>query len=139
MRIKRTVERWFECENDPDEARVLIRNLSPGEIQDIYDETMPQEIKYEQDEKGNMVPNFKTDMDRKAQREKTMVACIKDWENFYGYEDELLECNDGNIIRASREIEGFNQFVDNCRNIIAKDIEQEKESQVKNLSSTVSG
>ena len=136
MRIKRTVERWFPCEGDPDEGSVLIRHLSPGEVQDIYDETMPQNISYEPDEKGNMVPIFKTDMDRRVQREKTMTACIKDWKNFYGLEDETLECNEGNIIRASREIEGFNQFIDDCRNVLTKDIEEEKELQEKNLSST---
>lgn len=138
MRIKRTVERWFECENDPDEGSVLIRHLSPGEVQDIYDETMPQNIKYEQDEKGNMVPVFNTEMNRKVQREKTLLACIKDWKNFYGFENELLECNEDNIIRASREIEGFNQFIDKRREILSKDIEQEKESQGKNLPSTAS-
>jgi len=132
MRIKRTAERWFECDDDPDEASVLIKNLSPGEVQDIYDETMPQNIEYEADEEGNMVPNFKTKMNRKLQREKTMLACIKDWKNFYGYEDEILECNEENIIRASREIEGFNQFIDKCREILSKNIESEKRGQEKN-------
>lgn len=138
MRIKKVAERWFPCVDDPDEGSVKIKHLSPGEVQDIYDETMPQNIKYEPDGEGNMIPVFNTEMNRKDQREKTMTAAIVDWKNHFDEGGNLLECTPENIIRASREIEGYSQFIDGCRNILGKDIEKEKEMQEKNLPISVS-
>ena len=132
MRISKSTQRWFPFVDDPDEGSVLVEHLSPGDTQDIYDETMPQNIEYEEDDKGNMVPIFKTDMDRKAQREKTLVACIKDWKNHFDEQGEPIKCNPENIIRASRGIEGYNEFITECRNTLADDIEKEKKVLEKN-------
>jgi len=132
MRIKRPKERWFPCVGDPDKARVLIKHLTPGEIQDLTDETMPQKIEYEQDDEGNMVPNFSMVPKRKEEREQTLVLAVKGWENFFDENEKPLDCTEENIIRASREIDGFNEFIAECRNTLAKDIEKEKAGQEKN-------
>jgi hypothetical protein len=42
MRITKITERWFDVPNDPDNARLKIKHLSPGEIQDIFDKVFIQ-------------------------------------------------------------------------------------------------
>jgi hypothetical protein len=132
MRIKRPEERWFQCVDDPDEGSVLIKHLSPGEIQDITDATMPQKIEYSPDEKGNMVPEFSITPDRKIERESIMTSAIKDWKNFFDENGNPIECTKENIIRASREIYGFNEFIAECRKILADDVANEMAGQEKN-------
>ena len=137
MRIRRSTERWFKCEGDPDEGSILIKNLIPGEIQDIVDKAMPRSYEYESDEKGNQIPRLTVKMDNTLQRELTFKSCILDWKNFFDMEGTALECTPENIVRASREIDGFNAFVIDCQNTLTKDIAEEKEGQEKNLSSSV--
>ena len=137
MRIRRSTERWFPCDGDPDEGSILIKDLIPGEIQDIVDKAMPRSYEYESDEKGNQTPRLTVKMDNTLQRELTFTACILDWKNFFDAEGTVLECTPENIVRASREIEGFNEFVIDCQNTLTKDIAEEKQGQEKNLSSSV--
>ena len=137
MRIRRSTERWFKCDGDPDEGSILIKDLTPGEIQDIVDKAMPRKYEYEADEKGNQIPKLTVNMDNTLQRELTFKACILDWKNFFDAEGKPLECTPENIVRASREIEGFNEFVIDCQNTLTKDIAEEKQGQEKNLSSSV--
>ena len=132
MRIRRSTERWFKCDGDPDEGSILIKDLTPGEIQDIVDESMPKSYEYEKDEKGDLSPILTVKMDNTRQRELTFTACILDWKNFFDAEGTVLVCTPENIVRASREIEGFNEFVVDCQNILTKDIAKEKEGQEKN-------
>jgi len=137
MRIRRSAERWFPMVGDPDEGSVLIKDLTPGEIQDIVDKAMPRKYEYEADEKGNQIPKLTVNMDNTLQRELTFTACILDWKNFYDEEDALMECTPENIIRASRKIGGFNEFVIDSQNTLTKDVAEEKKGQEKNLSSSV--
>ena len=67
-------------------------------------------------------------------REMTLVAAVVDWENFFE-EDGItpLICNDKNIIRASREIVGFNEIITKFRKKLASDVEQEQQAQEKVL------
>ena len=133
MRIAKPKERWFPCDGDPDGGKVLIRHLPPGERQDIFDETMPQKIEYEKDDDGNLEPKFSVEQDRTADRELTLKACIVNWEKFYEEDGKtLMECNEKNITRASREIEGFNEFITGCRSELEKDINAEIKDQEKN-------
>jgi hypothetical protein len=136
MRIRRPTERWFPCDNDPDEGSVLIKHLTPGELQDISNEAMPQEYEYDQDEDGKMIPKLKVGFKSGISRELTMIACIKDWKNFFDEEGNPLECTPENITRASREIEGLNDFIVECQNALAESIKEEGTVQEKNLSSS---
>ena len=85
MRITKPKERWFPCPDDPDKGKILIRQLSPGERQEIFDKTMPTKTEYEDDGKGtgDLIPVFSMEQDRTADRELTLKACIVDWENFF--------------------------------------------------------
>ena len=122
---------------DPDEGSILIKDLTPGELQDIIDEAMPKSYEYDSDEKGTLTPRLSVKMDNTLQRELTFKTCILDWKNFFDAEGTALGCTPENIVRASREIEGFNEFVISCQNTLTKDIAEEKKGQEKNLSSSV--
>jgi hypothetical protein len=133
MRISKPKERWFEVPEDPDEARIKIKHLSPGERQDIFDKVFLQEIEYETGEQGKMIPKMKQVTDRKTDREETLVKAVVDWEYFYDENGKPLECNVENIIRASREIEGFAEHVSECRQVLDSDIAEEEKELEKNL------
>lgn len=138
MKITKVTERWFPCPDDPDNGKILIKSLSPGERQDIFDKTMPQKVEYEADDDGNLIPSFSMDSDRALERDLTLKACVVDWESFYDEDGEPLECTPKNIIRARREIEGFFEFVSGCRAKLDSDIAKELEDQEKNLPNSAS-
>jgi len=133
MRITKTTERWFDVPNDPDKAKIKIKNLLPGEVTDIFDEVFKQNIEYKKNEKGEFEPVFSQETDKKKDRELTLVKAIIAWENLFDRNDKPLECNEKNILRASREIEGFNELITELREKLAEDIKQERKEQVKNL------
>ena len=131
MRISKQEERWFPVPDDPDEASVLIKHLSPGEIQDIVDDVMVQEIEYPLDDKGDRAnPVVRQKNNRRKDREKTILACVKGWKGFFDGDKEM-ECTKENILRAIREIDGFSEFVAVCRTQLAADIADERVAQKK--------
>jgi len=129
MRITKPVERWFNCEGDPDGGKVLIRHLRPGEVQDIVDQVWTQKVEYKPGEEG---ATFAQTTDKKKDRELTISASLLDWENFFDQAGKRMGCTDKNKIRAMREIDGLIEFVNECRAKLAKDIEKEKKDQEKN-------
>lgn len=137
MHIKKTIERWFDVPNDPDKGELCIRHLQPGEAADIFDKVFTQEIKYKKI-KGKFEPDFLQVTNKKLDRELTLTKTVVNWKNFFDKEEKPLDCTPDNIIRASREIEGFNELVTELRERLAEDIKQEEEDQRKNLSGSVS-
>jgi len=134
VRITRPTERWFPMVGDPDNARVLIKHLTPGDVQDISEESMPKKYEYDADEDGKLVPRMTVGMNTVLQREMTFKACIKGWENFFDEDGNVLECTPENVVRASREIEGFNEFITDCQKTLEEEIKAERTVQEKNLS-----
>jgi hypothetical protein len=132
MRIKKVQERWFPAKGDPDGTEVLIRHLQPGETQDIAELALPQKISYVEDESGNMKPDFSISPQRAKERELTFSKCVVGWKNLYDTDDKPLKFNEKNLKRACREIEGFVEFVNECRETLAAEIAKEKEAQEKN-------
>jgi len=137
MRITKATERWFDVPNDPDKARIKIKNLLPGEVADIFDEVFVQNINYKKNKKGEFEPIFSQVTDKKKDRELTLTKVIIDWENILDRKDKPLECNDENILRAAREIEGFNDLITELRETLSEEIKQEKEAQRKNSKGSV--
>ena len=134
MRIKKQIERWFEIPNDPDEASMLIKHLNPGEVSDIMDEVFTQSIVYKQsDGDQDMHPEFKQETDKRKDREKTLTASVVNWKKFYDQEGKPLKCTPENVIRASREIEGFDVLVKEFRERLAADIQEEAVKEEKEL------
>jgi hypothetical protein len=94
-----------------------IKHLSPGEIQDIFDKVFVQKIDYKKGKgkKAKLEPIFSQKTDKKLDRELTLTMAVVDWENFFDKKDNPLNCTPENIIRASRQIEGFNELVSEFR------------------------
>jgi cation transport regulator ChaB len=139
MRISKPIERWFDIENDPDKTRLKIKHLLPGETQDIFDKVFVQKVDYKKGKKGKLEPNFSQETDKKLDRELTLAAVVVGWENMFDDKGNKLECTPENVIRVSREIEGFTDLVNGFKEILANDIKEEQESQKKNLRNSVSG
>lgn len=140
MRIKNVEERWFDVPNDPDKARLKVKHLTPGETQDIFDKVFVQKIDYKKGKgkKAKLEPVFSQKTDKKLDRELTLTSVVVDWENFFDKKDKPMECTPENIIKASREIDGFNELVNDLREQLAEDIAKEKEDQLGNLQSSAS-
>ena len=132
MRISKPRSRWFKVPEDPDNSRIKIKQLSPGERQDLFDKVFSQEIEYDIGESGKMMPKMKQATNNKLDRETTLTKVILDWENFFDRDGSPLECNEKNIIRASREIDGFTEFVTECRQKLDDDVNKEEKELEKN-------
>ena len=138
MRISKVNERWFEVEGDPDKARLKIKHLLPGEVQDIFDKVFTQNIDYKKGKKGKMEPVFSQETDKKLDREMNISAVVVDWEKMFDRDGKEMKCTPENVIRAAREIDGFNELVNDFKEILAADIKQEQKDQKKNLKSSAS-
>jgi len=138
MRISKVIERKFIAENDPDKSWVMIKHPLPGEIQDIFDQAFEQKIEYEKGKKGKMEPKISQENNKKLDRELTLQLVIAGWGNMYDRDDQKMKCTPENIVRASREINGFNEWIAKCRETLSADIKEERENQKKNLKSSVS-
>ena len=139
MKISKPVERWFDVPDDPDKARLKIKHLSPGERSEIFDQAFKQSVSYTKTDDGKYEPLFSQDTDKKADRELTIVKSVVDWENFFDHDDKSLACTPENVLRASKEIEGFNVLINELRAVLEADIKEEQEQQRKNSQSSVSG
>ena len=138
MRITKNIERWFDVPNDPDKARLKIRQLTPGEQSDIIEEVYKSDIAYKKTNGGTFEPSFSQKIDRKKERELTYAKAITDWEHFFDLKDKPMKCTIDNILRASRKIEGFDELVTELRAKLDEDLKQEKEDQRKNSMSSAS-
>ena len=132
MRIKKIQERWFPAIDDPDKAEVKIKHLSPGEVQDIQDEAYDREISYVADKDGKFTPNLSFKPQTSLEMKLSFTAAVVGWKNMFDAAGNPLAFNEDNLIRAMREIEGFNEFIIECREKLASDIAEEKKAQEKN-------
>lgn len=133
MRIMKPVERWFPTPKDPDKSEVLIRHLLPGELLDTINEASNQETRYviqegEADLRPEMISRSKPG---EIQRRQYLMA-VRDWKNFFDESGSPMECTDENKVRAMRSIEGFIDFVSECRRKLAVDVERERVALEKN-------
>lgn len=134
MRITKRVERWFPAPNDPDKSEHLIRHLLPGEILDTINDSTSQETKYIIDEKsGDLVPEMASHTTPGAVQEKQFMKALRGWKNVFDEDGKPLEFNDENKVRAYREMDGYSQFVTDCRNTLTEDVIKEQEARTKNL------
>jgi hypothetical protein len=139
MRITKPKERWFEVPDDPDGAAVQIRQLTPGQRQDIIDKAFVQQVTYHQGGDKKMKPIMTQKTDTRLDREQTIIKAVVDWKNFFDQDGAKLPCNPENIVRAIREIDGFAEFVADCRARLYNDLAEEEEDLEKNLQTASSG
>lgn len=138
MRISKTNERWFDAENDPDKAKVKIKHLSPEELDDINDQAFRQDINYKKNKKGDFEPVISNENNTKLFRELPIQKSVIAWENFFDRNNNPMKCTPENVLKAIREIDGFKEFISECRKQLAEDIKKEKEVQLGNLQNSVS-
>jgi len=133
MRIRKTTERWFKVPDDPDNAEIKIKALSPGEGFRIYDAAFKQEIVYGTD---NEQPTIRQEIDKEADRMETAKAAVVDWKKVYDRDGKPLDCTPENIEKAVNGIDGFVAFVRECMQRLNDDLAAEKRGQEKNLPPT---
>lgn len=129
MRIKKTDARWFSNEADPDKSRVKIKHLTPGELDEINDLSFVQDIEYAD---GSTAPVVKSITKSDIFRELPIQKAVVDWENFFDDDDVPMECTPENVLRAIRLISGFKEFVSERRKILAGDVADDQDEQLKN-------
>ena len=140
MRIKKTVERWFDVPDDPDGGRLKIKHLTPGEKTKIFDKVFKQEINYKKIKgKKGKKDEFEPTIIQKSNPglivKLTNIEAVVGWKKFFDENDLLMEeCNEENVTRAYDTIENFDELVTELREQLAKDIKQEEEDQRKNSS-----
>lgn len=132
MRISKPIERWFPAPKDPDNSEHLIRHLTPGENEDVYSDFSNQETKYMLSDDKDMTPEVTQTADIGKISERLRVLSIVDWKNMFDEKEDTLECTEENKVRALREIEGYKEFIDECRKQLADDIKKENEVLEKN-------
>lgn len=138
MRITKITDRWFDVPNDPDNGRIKIHHISPGELSDITDKAFSQDVIYKPvaGQEGKIEPVITQKSDQKLNRKLLLTTAVVAWENFYDRDDNPMECTPDNIMRCSREIDGFDDLIKEFRDRLAADIAKEKENQQKNLQSS---
>jgi len=127
-RITKPNRRWFEMEGDPDNARVEIKALTPGERQEIAQAALKQRLIYKPGQDMETIQ----ELDPGAEALSVARICVVDWENFYDMNNKPMKCTPKNIERAVKLIDGFSPFVSKCLRKITEDIETEKDEQEKN-------
>jgi len=128
MRISKTLERWFKIPQDPDNGEILIVHLRPGEVQEILTANMTQEFIYEQgDERPRMIQR----QNPGSNRDKQILSAVRNWKNFYDEDGKKMKCDEANVIKAIQKIDGFVEFVSECREKLAKDAKSDFEEQKK--------
>ena len=144
-RITKSIERKFFLPNDPDKAWVMIKHLSPGEITDISEKVNISEynLKKSKDKDPNQTKDvFEPEISMKTNpaldRKLTFKAAITGWGNWYGLDNKKADFTPKNVMLFSREYEGFNEFIAESRETLAKQIKEEKEDQIKNLPKSAS-
>jgi hypothetical protein len=138
MRIKKQIERWFEVPDDPDKAQIQIKHLNPGEVADIMDGVFKQTIVYRTDDDGDSQPELTQETDKRKDREMTLTASVVNWKKFFDRDGNKLKCTPENVIRASREIEGFDALVTEFRNRLAQNIAKVYVNENKDLDKILS-
>jgi len=132
MRPTELMEQWFELPDDPDGGRIKLRQLSPGDKQDIYDQTLPMVNEFRTDpETGALIPTTIQKINRKLDREITLTKCLVGWENFFDEKGKKLPCTPENVLKAIREFDGLLPFINECRLKLDEVAEAEKTRQKK--------
>jgi len=143
-KITKPNERWFPFPDDPLEGRVKIKHLSPGELAEISDESFKTRYNYKAGKGKKAEKGKATELDVSvkqnpvAYRELPIKKSIVDWENFFDEKDKKMECTPENIEKSIRQLDGFVNFIEECRKTLKKDIAKEKEGQAKNLKGSAS-
>ena len=127
MILRKQTEAWFDFED----ARILIRELSPGEKMRLGDESMSRRLEYRMaDEKREPVRVIEPKPAR--EREMIITMAVRGWENVNDETGTPLECNDEGKIAILNGVSGFYEFVLKSMETLTADSEKAQEAAEKN-------
>jgi hypothetical protein len=127
MILKKQTEAWF----DFDDARVLIRELSPGDKMKLGDESLSKRLEYRMtDEKREPVRVIEPKPAR--ERETIITMAVRDWENVNDESGVAIECNNEGKIAVLNGVHGFYEFVLKSLESLTADSEKAQEVAEKN-------
>jgi len=135
--MRLTTERsvWRDIPDDPDNARVEIRHIKPGEQQDIEDNIELYRAVLRPDATGALQREVTINPAKGDARYAFLCAAIKNWENFLDAAGIPLACTDENKILMARERKDLGQLVGTFRTELAAVVSAEQEAERKNLKS----
>ncbi len=133
MKIRKALQVWFDCPNDTDHGKILVRYLKDGDKQELYQEAAKIHVTYIDGK-----PQTTISTDQIKDRELTVCRSVVDWQNFFDDQGKPMPCTDENKKRFSRE-DGFMAFLAECRRKLEEQVEAEKRAEEKNLQTSQSG
>jgi len=128
--LKLTAQRkkWFVLPQDETgETKVEIIHLKPGEIAEI-DEKANQVVGKQSGEEFITEVGFSMGV----RRREIVKDSINEWEGFLGLNDRPLACNDANKLKVLKEYKWFFDQVEEFRESLAEEVEEEEEGAEKN-------
>ena len=120
-KVKPEVSDWFDYPDDPYKGRVQVRLVPDGESTLIKNR--------------NRVMIFAQDKPAIGMGEaeiEIIIASVKNWENFFGLEDESLKCTPANVKRMCESVDGFIDFINECLIDLEARAKAKSEAEVKN-------
>ncbi|UJX40388.1 hypothetical protein K9F62_17045 [Desulfovibrio sp. JY] len=131
-RLSDELQDWFPLPDDPDKSEILVKHIKNGEQNDIEDQIQLYETMLRPDADGNLQREIKLNPARGDKRYVYLCAAVRDWKNFFDLDGKPMACTDENKIRMARDDKQLGQFVGECRVILAKRFEEQREAARKN-------
>ena len=127
MILKKQTEAWF----DFDDARVLIRELSPGDKMRLGDESIVKRLEYRMTDKKRE-PIRVIEPKPAREREATVSMAVQGWENVNDESGVAIECDDDGKIAILNGVHGFYEFVLKSLETLTADSEKAQDFAEKN-------
>jgi len=126
-RLTKQVDKWFDVPNDPDNAKIKIKHLKPGEVEAIEQEANPVVLRPD----GG---KFSTEITIQVAKKSALLinAAVLDWEGFYNTKGNKIQCNSENKKKAAKEFSWLANFVAECVENLRIEVEGELEEAEKN-------
>ena len=119
---------WFDMPDDPVKGRIEVAHLTAGDVAEIRDQSMTLRNVFDA-ESGKPVSEQRIDL--ALDRQLTVCAAVRGWENFMDEGGRQMPCTDENKRLWARE-DGFMAFLNQCREKLATLVQEERESATKN-------
>ena len=119
-KITKEISDWFAYPDDPYNGRVLVRLPKAGEVDAIREKAREMRVKSDE-----------TVLRFSGMREAVAMIAVKDWEQFFDADDQLLKCTPANIAIMCLE-KGFLDFVDECIADLEKRAEERSKAAMGN-------
>lgn len=127
MKLMPAKEMWFNVPDDEEKAEIKIRHLNNSKVQSIT-QGVSENRTILKDGRMEVVAVS----NQKEILEALCVNAIRNWKNVSGLDGQPLECTDANKRLFIAEVDGFLEFVNQCRNDLADHLRKEEDLAAKN-------